>query len=152
MAYRLSFGEQVADWVRRVKEAEVEIFRLSARRMVAELNDEINNLIYNTPETPNYRRTGFLRASLVAATDAMPQLTRPNPGVKVEPDYSEVLAVTDSAELGQTIYLGYTAQYAGFVHYGTSRMAPRPWVSLVVQRWNQVVDEVAAEVKARYGL
>ncbi|WP_018431135.1 HK97 gp10 family phage protein [Hoeflea sp. 108] len=50
--------------------------------------------------------TGFLRASLMAPTDAMPTLSRANPSVAVPADLGDVILVINGADLGDMIYLG----------------------------------------------
>lgn len=157
-----TFSAQIAAWAERVKEAERAVFQESAQEIAKQLNDQITEMIYGTPETPNYRRTGFLRASLVASTDAMPQLVKENPGAPVTAEnFGDIVLVIAGAELGDTIYLGYTAAYGLYVHGGVSGygmyghkgyQAPRPWVDIVAQRWQQIVAEKAAEVKQRFGL
>lgn len=147
-----TFAAQIQGWTRRVKEAEEAVFREAAQELVKQLNDQITEMVYDTPETPNYRRTGFLRASLVASTDAMPKLIRDNPGVPVNADYGDVILVIAGAELGDTVFLGYTAAYGFFVHAGSNGRAPRPWVDLVAMRWPQIVAAKAAEVGKRFGL
>lgn len=147
-----TFSAVIEGWTRRVKEAEEAVFKEAAQELVKQLNDQITEMVYDTPETPNYRRTGFLRASLMASTEAMPQLIRDNPGTAVSANAGDVILVIAGAELGDTIYLGYTARYGLFVHRGANGRAPRPWVDLVAQRWQQIVAQKAEEVKARFGL
>ena len=62
-----------------------------------------------------------------------------------------MLVIVD-ADLGDTIYLGYTANYAAYVHYGARVNAPRPWVTMVAQRWDGDRGGQAAKVKQRLGL
>lgn len=147
-----TFSAVIEGWTRRVKEAEEAVFREAAQELVEQLNDQITEMIYETPESPGYKRTGFLRASLMASTEAMPRLERDNPGLPVGADAGDVILVIAGAELGDTIYLGYTAAYGGYVHYGANGQPPRPWVTLVAQRWPQIVAAKAAEVRARFGL
>ncbi len=147
-----TFSAVIEGWTRRVKEAEEAVFKEAAQELVKQLNGQITEMVYDTPETPNYRRTGFLRASLMASTEAMPQLIRDNPGAQVSADNGDVILVIAGAELGDTIYLGYTAKYGQFVHRGANGRAPRPWVDLVAQRWQQIVAEKASMVKQRFGL
>lgn len=145
------FAASVGDWCQNVKEAQEAIFQESAAELVRELDQLISQLIYSNPATDR-QRTGFLRASLVASNSAMPALTRENPGATVAADYGEVLLVINGTELGTPIYLGYTANYGQFVHYGTSRMPGRPWVDMVAQRWTIIVERKEAEVRSRFGL
>lgn len=147
-----TFTAQIEGWTRRVKEAEEAVFKESAQELVEQLNQQLESMIYETPESPNYKRTKFLQASLMASTSDMPRLSIENPGSPVTPDFGQIELVINNAELGETIYLGYTAAYGAYVHYGTSTMAPRQWVTLVAQRWQQIVKSKAAEVKARFGL
>lgn len=147
-----TFTAQIEGWVRRVKEAEEAVFRESSQDMMEELNQQLESMIYETPESPNYKRTKFLQASLMASTSEMPKLIEDNPGEPVTPDFGPIELVINNADLGETIYLGYTAKYGAYVHYGTSTMAPRQWVTLVAQRWQQIVKARAVKVKARFGL
>lgn len=145
------FAASVGDWCNDVREASEAIFQESAQELVRELDQLISQLIYSNPATDR-QRTGFLRASLVASNSAMPALTRENPGATVAADYGDVLLTINGTELGEPLFLGYTASYGAFVHYGTSKMAGRPWVTMVAQRWPEIVARKEAEVRSRFGL
>jgi hypothetical protein len=149
---KLSFSVQIANWTHRVKEAEEALFKECAQELAKQLDNQLDAMIYETPESPNYKRTRFLQASLMASKGDMPVLNRANPGTTVTPDFGQIEFVISDAELGETIFLGYTAEYGAYVHYGAENMAPRPWVTLVAQRWQQIVSAKAAEVKARFDL
>jgi hypothetical protein len=149
----VSFGAHIEEWVRDVEGAMEAVFRESVSDLVGEMNELVTRLVYNGAVSPSgYIRTGFLRASLVASTTAMPALTRSNPGgsFPVAPDQIE--AVISGADLGTTIYLGYTAEYGAYVHYGANGRQPRPWVTMAAQRWSMIVDAKVAELKAKLGL
>ncbi len=135
-----SFAAVVGDWARTVPVALEAVFKESAQELVSQLNALV-------PVD-----TGFLRASLRASTTAMPALSLDNPGGSFTPDVGEIELVIVGADLGDTIYLGYTAKYGAYVHYGTNGRPGRPWVDMVAQRWQQIVTAKAAEVKARMGL
>lgn len=136
-----NFSAQVADWAHAVEGAHETIFKESVQRLVTELNTLVP-----------VGETAFLRSSLQASSSAMPALVRENPGV-ADADYvAEITLVIAGTDLGETIYLGYTANYSHWVHFGTSRMTGRPWVTMAGQRWSQIVREVEAEVMARLGL
>lgn len=149
---KLSFAAQVGDWILRVEEAAEAVFKESVQELAIQLSDQLETMIYETPESPNYKRTKFLQASLMASNSEMPRLSIDNPGVPVTPDFGQIELVINDAELGQKIFLGYTSRYGGYVHWGTENMAPRPWVNLVAQRWQSIVAAKAADVKARFGL
>lgn len=135
-----SFAAQVGNWCEKVPNALEVVFKESAQELVSQLTEL-------APVD-----TGFLRASLMASTSAMPQLTRVNPGVPVPSDLGDIVLVINGADLGDTIFLGYTANYAAYVHYGARGNPPRPWVTMAAQRWESIVASKAAEVKARLGL
>ena len=147
-----SFAATVGDWCQKVPDALEIVFKESTQELVSQLDQLVANMIYAGPQSPSYVRTGFLRASLMASTSAMPTMTRENPGVPVPADLGDVILVINGADLGDTLYLGYTANYAAYVHYGARGGAPRPWVTMVAQRWVAIVEAEAAEVKARLGL
>ena len=63
-----------------------------------------------------------------------------------------MLSGTAGAEIGDTLFLGYTANYGAYVHYGAQGRPARPWVDMVAQRWQQIVSAKAIEVRRRLGL
>lgn len=136
-----SFAAVVGDWCKKIPEAEEAIFRESCQELVEQLNSLCP-----------VGETGFLRASLMASNSELPQLTRKNPGGSHQPDMAQIEMVINSSELGSVIFLGYSAEYGGYVHYGARGNAPRPWVTMVAQRWIAIVEAKAAEVKQRLGL
>ena len=135
-----SFAATVGDWARAVEGALEAVFKESVQELVAQLNSLV-------PVD-----TGFLRASLMASTTVMPALSLDNPGGAHSVDVGTIELVIVGADLGDTIYLGYTANYAAYVHYGARGNAPRPWVTMVAQRWVAIVEMKATEVKQRLGL
>lgn len=129
------------------------IFREAVQELVEEMDMLLVQAVYAQPPAPGgYKRTGFLRASLVASTTAMPLLTRDNPGLSVPADLGDVVLVINGADLGGTIFLGYTASYSAFVHFSANGQQGRPWVTMAAQRWQIIVDRVAARVRSRLGL
>lgn len=148
-----SFAATIGQWAQRVPEAIEAVFKNSAQRLVKEMDAELTRQVYDAPPAPSgYQRTGFLRASLVASTEAMPKLVRDNPGVEVSADMGPVILVINGWEGDETIYLGYTAKYGAQVHMGAKGTVPKPWVTLAAQRWQLIVKEEAAKVKAAFGL
>lgn len=135
-----SFSAAVGDWAHRVEGALEVVFKESCQELVAQLNSLVPI------------DTGFLRASLRASTAAMPVLSLENPGGAHQIDVGQIELVIMGADLGDTVYLGYTANYGAHVHYGTNGRPGRPWVDMVAQRWASIVAAKSAEVKARLGL
>ena len=134
------FAAAVGDWVYRVEGALEVVFKESVQELVSQLNSL-------APVD-----TGFLRASLRASTSAMPVLSLDNPGGAHSIDAGEIELVILGADIGDTIYLGYTAKYGALVHYGANGRSGRPWVDMVAQRWASIVAAKSAEVNARLGL
>ena len=60
--------------------------------------DEVNKLVYDTPQSPNYKRTGYLRESI------------------------------NHVEQDDSALIGAGAKYAKYVELGTSKMKPRPFL------------------------
>lgn len=60
--------------------------------------DEINKLVYDTPESPSYVRTGRLKNSISHASD------------------------------NNSAYIGTNVEYAPYVELGARGMAPRPFL------------------------
>lgn len=135
-----TFEAAVGEWARKVEGAFDVVFKEAAQELVSELNTLVPI------------DTGFLRASLRASTTDMPLLTRENPGGPMPDDMAEIVLVIAGAEAGDTIYLGYTANYAAYVHYGANGRPGRPWVAMVAQRWQSIVAQKAGEVRSRLGL
>lgn len=135
-----TFAATVGDWARKVEGALEVIFKESVQELVSQLNALV-------PVD-----TGFLRASLMASTTAMPVLSLDNLGSAHSADVGTIELVIVGADLGDTIYLGYTAKYGAHVHYGANGRPGRPWVDLVAQRWASIVAAKSAEVKSRLGL
>lgn len=95
-------------------------------------------------------KTGFLRASLMASTSQMPMIdrnARPPADAADDsfaPNSEAVALVIAGASLGETIYLGFTAAYAGY------REAQDGFVRLPAQRWQQTVDANARRAIAAF--
>lgn len=84
----------VGSWATKVEGALEAVFKESAHELVSQLNEL-------APVD-----TGFLRASMMASTTAMPQMTRANPGAAVPGDLGDIVLVVAGADLGDTIHLG----------------------------------------------
>ena len=67
-------------------------------------------------------------------------------------DAGVIEAIIAGSELGDTIYLGYTAAYSAHREYGARGQAPDAFVRTAAQQWPQIVDEKAVELKSRLGL
>jgi hypothetical protein len=148
-----SFSATVGAWAEKVPNALEAVFKEAAQELVSQMDQLLADMVYDAPPAASgYKRTGFLRASLMASTTAMPQLTRDNPGVSVPADLGDVVLVINGADLGDTLFLGYSAGYSYHVFAGANGQPPKPWVTLAAQRWTSIVDEVSARVRQRLSL
>ena len=153
----LNFAAQIEDWARRVEGATEAIFKEAAQELADQVDQTLVQMVYGAPVSPSgYRRTGFLRSSLMASTTSMPVINAAaNPAGEGSYTYNgeEIAAVIAGAELGgPPIFMGYVAAYSGMVHAGVNGRPPRPWVTLAAQRWDSIVADKAAELKKRLGL
>lgn len=147
-----SFTAQIEAWALKVEGAIEAIFKESVQELVEQADALLTQMVYEAPPSPSgYKRTGFLRSSLKVSTASMPLANRPQ-GTPDGGYMAEIEVQIAGAELGETIYVGWTANYAGYVHYGANGVASRPWVSIVAQRWQMIVEAKAAELKSRLGL
>ena len=146
---KLSFSAAVANWVEKVEGATEAVFKEASQAIVEEMQ---------TPTAEGGRLridTGFLRASLMASTSAMPPIVKgkkPADGQSYDFDFGPIEAVIAGADIGDTLYFGYTAEYAGFREYGANGQAGDGFVRLAAQRWPTTVDRVAKDLKSRLGL
>ena len=74
--------------------------------------EEISKVVYDTPESPNYVRTGRLRNSISHARD------------------------------DTSAYVGTNVEYAAYVELGTSKMKPRPYLRPAVQNYVDEYKEI----------
>ena len=135
-----SFSAQVSDWVSKSEARVNAVRRESVQRLVT---------IAQTPIAKGGNMpvdTGFLRSSLMASTSAMPRVGEDEQGTE-----SQITLAIANWDAGQPLYLGYTANYAAHVHWGTEGRAARLWVTLAAQRWQQIVEQVTREARSRAG-
>jgi hypothetical protein len=134
------FSATVSAWVRKSDERMLAVFRESAQRTVSLAQRRI-------PVD-----TGFARASVRASLEAMPLIdpkaSKPKQGTFTF-NATEIVLVIAKAKLGQTIYVGWTANYVGELERGHSQQAPSGFVRLAALQWKQTVREVSEEAKAR---
>lgn len=134
-----NFSAQVSAWVRETDQRIEAVFRESSQRVISDMQQR-------TPVD-----TGFARASVLVSTSAMPSIdpAKKGDGKPHSADATQISLAIAGAEIGETIYAGYTAAYARALEYGHSKQAPNGMVRLAAQRWPQIVAEVSAEAEAR---
>lgn len=127
-------------------------------RMVAVRNESTERQIEDM-QTPvgaggNLRTdTGFLRASLRGAIGQANFSITHKPGdvANFTYDPGAIVLIIANAELTDAIEVVYTANYAEAREFGARGQPGDRWVALAAQRWQQNVEGVVADLKARSG-
>ena len=138
-----TFTAQVDEWVKKTKGRQEAVFKKSVERTIE---------IMQTPVAKGGNMpvdTGFLRSSFQAGLNA-PVFGPTQPtGVSFNYNGSQATMVIASAEIGDTIFGTYSANYARFVHDGANGRPGRPFVRLAAQQWPTIVNQVVQEAKSR---
>lgn len=145
---KLSFSATIRDWAKKVPEAAEAVRNESAQEVVEDMQ---------TPTSKGGRMrvdTGFLRASLMASTSAMPSMTRDKPaeGGTYGYDAGQIEATIAGSDFEDTLYFGYTANYAGYREYGARGQPPDAFVRTAAQKWPQIVERNTNRVRKAFGL
>jgi hypothetical protein len=136
------FDKQLDAWVKKTDERILAVFRESTQRMVSLAQERI-------PVD-----TGYARASIRASLTEMPPLEDASSKKKGETyprNDTAVVTTIAGAGLGQTIYIGWTANYVPYLENGHSKQAPNGFIGLALLEWGNIVDRVTEELKARVG-
>lgn len=146
---KVSFSATIAEWAKKVPEAAEAVRNDAVQATVKEmqtLDREGGRMRF---------RTGFLWASLMASTSAMPRIdpkAKPVDGQTYSYDAGTIEAVLLGADLKDTLYFGYTASYAAAREYGARGQAPDAFVRSAVQNWQNNVNASAKRVGKAFGL
>ena len=171
------FSAAVTDWVRETKERSTQVFRESAEEVVsimqrsgpsaASTKAAIDKGIGSTGRGKNRKRiagpvqaagdggampvdTGFLRASVRISKEApipIDKSARPVEGQSYSYSESAITLAILSAEIGEKLYVTYTASYARAVNYGAGSRPGYHFVDLAAQRWPQIVSANCAKLQ-----
>lgn len=136
----LNFLGQVERWVMQSQQRMEAVFKESTKRTV------------NIAQELIPVDTGFARASIRGSLESMPTIdpsARPVAGQEYHYNEGEITSVIASARMGDTIYIGWTASYVGFLEAGHSQKAPAGFVRLAALQWNTTVAAVSSELKGR---
>jgi hypothetical protein len=138
MAFKLDLGAQIDEWVKKTDARMLAVYKGSVQEFVSRAQSRI-------PVD-----TGFARASIRGSLEAMPKITSVNgePGKTYSVDMSSIILLINSAKLGQTIYIGWTANYAIFLEWGHSQQAPMGFIGVTAVEWPQIVAAEIEKAKA----
>ena len=137
-----SFSATVDAWVLKSRARMLAVFQEGTKRMVSIAQSRI-------PVD-----TGFARASIRASLTEMPQvMSSSDKGRTIGANYlydpGPIILTIANAKLGQPIYIGWTANYVGYLETGHSQQAPSGFIRVTALMWPQIIKEVIAEAKAR---
>lgn len=134
---QLSFASSVDAWTKKTRARMEAVVKASAENVIEEV-------LSRTP-----RDTGFLAASLTASLNGpLPMRDAPPAGGGSFAPPTGYALVIEGAELGQTIYVSFTANYAAHVEYGTKFQNPAAMVRLSAQNWPFHVESAVRAAKA----
>ena len=150
-----SFSAQVDEWIAQSRILMEVVFKTAAEKMRDRCIERLTQIVYAQPISPSgYKRTGFLRASLMASTTAMPLIDRkavPSNDGSYPYTPAPMDAVIMGANLGDTIHFGMVAAYAAHVEFGARGVPPKSYIRWTIEQWPAVVNEAVSEVRARMG-
>lgn len=128
-----SFAAQVNEWVLESEARTVAVFKQSAEDL------------FRTMLTPVAKGgnlpvdTGFLRNSFVSGINGATALTPPD----------NVALSIAGVEAGDSVFGGFTANYARHVEYGANGRPGRRFVGLAALEWTEIVAKNAAALANR---
>lgn len=135
------FSAAVDDWVIETKERLEAVFKTAVQYTIEDMQTPVGGG-GNMPVD-----TGFLRTSLQASINApiLRQMANNGSPIGFATDTTLVIA---GAEIGDTIYATYGANYAVYQEYGANGRAGRGFVRLASQNWQSHVNRAVADLRA----
>lgn len=130
MAFNLDLGAQIDAWTKQTSQRMMAVYKGSVQELVSRAQSRI-------PVD-----TGFARASIRASLESMPSIVLDasrNPDGSYSVDLSQIVLTINSVQPGQTIYIGWTANYVQFLEWGRSNQAPNGFIGITALEWPQIV-------------
>ena len=143
-----TFTATVDDWVRDTKQRMEAVAKTATQELFIEVVKPVGQGGRMRVDT------GFLRASFRASLDAPINLSLENPDPEngvFKLDQGEISLTINRAEIGQTIFGTFTANYARPREYGSRGQPADAFVLSNAQRWPDFVREAVATVRAEAG-
>lgn len=134
-----TFKGQIDSWIKKSTLATEAVVKSSIQELAIQAN---------TPVGAGGRMrvdTGFLRNSIAASVGTLPsgQSIKPEGFSQQGWNPSSIVATINGVKLGQTVYIGWTAEYA---RYRENRDF---FARTAVQNWGDIVSSNAMELRAR---
>ena len=132
------FEAAVDAWVLQTQARLLAVFRTAAQYVIEDVRDR-------TPID-----TGYLRASWTVSLDGpLPMRPEAKPSPQFSYNAQSYSLAIAGADLGDTIYASFVANYAGHVEYGAQGRVGVGMVRLSAQAWPEHVARAVSEAKAR---
>lgn len=134
-----AFSATVDAWARMSQARLLAIFRASTQRVVSKAQGRI-------PVD-----TGFARASVRGSLQSMPKIQAgfTGDGQSIPYDPGNILLIIAGATLKDVVYIGWTANYVGYLEEGSSQQAPSGFVRISAMEWPRIVSQITMEAKQR---
>lgn len=135
-----SFTAEIDAWVMQTQRRMVAVFQTAAQFVIEDMSDRTQI------------DTGFLKASIVVSLSGPAPMSRPLPKGSTKNQYQqdqEYTLALAGAQIGDTIWATYTANYAAHREYGTRGQAGDGMVRLAAQNWGNHVVKATAMAKAK---
>lgn len=161
MAGQRSFSAQVGEWATKTKARMIYVFRASAQEVISKMQT-VGPSVKNPGGGDGGNMpvdTGFLRASLISTlNDPSTEVKFKEDSVKTYVwDEGQVQLIIAAAQIGDTIYAVYTANYARRMEYGFQgqdslgreyNQEGYGFVRLAAQGWQGIVEEVVRRAQS----
>lgn len=138
----LDFAAQIDAWTKQTQARMLAVYKGSVQEFVSRAQSRI-------PVD-----TGFAKSSLRGSTESMPLIddsARGNPLHSYSFDFSSIVLQINDLKLGQTFYLGWTANYVPYLEWGHSQQAPSGFIGVTALEWPQIVNGEITKAKASVG-
>lgn len=135
----LNFADQIDTWTKQTEARILAVYKGSVQEFVSRAQDRI-------PVD-----TGFARASIRGSLESMPPINqefRGNPNQNYTFDMTSIVLLINSAQPGQTIYIGWTANYIQHLEWGHSDQAPNGFIGITELEWPEIVAGQIQKAKA----
>lgn len=135
----LNFADQIDAWTKKTEARMLAVYKGSVQEFVSRAQARI-------PVD-----TGFARASIRGSFESMPKIdseARAVSGKNYSFDLSPIVLLINSAQPGQTIYIGWTANYIPYLEWGHSDQAPNGFIGITALEWPEIVAGQIEKAKA----
>jgi HK97 gp10 family phage protein len=134
----INFSAQVSSFVRQTEQRMTAVFKESVQRVHEQA---VNRAAVDF---------GFMRAGIrITKNQPAPLVAAPQVKKTVPYDPSVAVLAIGGLKIGDRAWITATANYSGFVEFGTSKTPPQPFMRPAAQQWPGIVARVSRELQSR---